>query len=105
MVSREYTIHLHKLVFGKSFKKRAPTAIKKIREFAKKAMGTAEVRVDQSLNQAVWTRGIKSVPRRIRVRLTKRRNEDEESSEKEYTLVSYVPVTSFKGLQTQTIEA
>ena len=60
-------------------------------------MGTSDVRLDPSLNEAVWNRGVKNVPRRIRVRLAKRRSEDEEASEKEYTLVSFVPVTSFKG--------
>jgi hypothetical protein len=38
VVAREYTIHLHKRVFGASFKKRAPLAIKEIKAFAKTAM-------------------------------------------------------------------
>lgn len=38
VVTREYTIHLHKRVFGVSFKKRAPKAVKEIKDFAKKAM-------------------------------------------------------------------
>ncbi len=32
-------------------------------------MGTSDVRVDPKLNQALWARGIKSVPHRIRVKL------------------------------------
>jgi large subunit ribosomal protein L31e len=32
-------------------------------------MGTADVRVDPKLNQALWERGIKSVSHRIRVKL------------------------------------
>lgn len=32
-------------------------------------MGTADVRLDPKLNQAVWAQGIKSVPHRIRVKL------------------------------------
>ena len=39
----------------------------------------------------------RNVPYRIRVRLARRRNEDEESIHKLYTLVTYVPVTTFKG--------
>ncbi|OAX84938.1 hypothetical protein ACJ72_00691 [Emergomyces africanus] len=38
VVSREYTIHLHRRVHGVSFKKRAPRAIKEIRAFAEQAM-------------------------------------------------------------------
>jgi len=69
VVTREYTIHLHKHVHGRSFKKRAPTAVKSVVAFATKEMGTIDVRIDPKLNQALWERGIKSVPHRIRVKL------------------------------------
>lgn len=69
VVTREYTIHLHKLVHGRSFKKRAPFAVKSVVEFARKSMGTNDVRVDPKLNQALWAQGIKTVPHRIRVKL------------------------------------
>ena len=39
----------------------------------------------------------RNVPYRVRVRLSRRRNEDEESTHKLYTLVTHVPVTSYKG--------
>ena len=32
-------------------------------------MGTKDVRVDPKLNQAVWARGIKNVPHRMRLKL------------------------------------
>ncbi|KAJ3184479.1 60S ribosomal protein L31 [Gaertneriomyces sp. JEL0708] len=104
VVTREYTIHLHKHVHGKTFKKRAPTAVKAIRAFAVKAMGTSDVRVDPSLNKAIWERGIKAVPHRIRVRLARRRNDAEDAKEKLYTYVTYVPVTNFKGLLNETVD-
>ena len=69
VVSREYTIHLHKRVHGRSFKKRAPWAVKSVVDFAQKEMGTADVRIDPKLNQALWAQGIKTVPHRIRVKL------------------------------------
>jgi len=69
VVTREYTIHLHKYVHGRSFKKRAPTAVKSVVAFAQREMGTNDVRIDPKLNQALWERGIKSVPHRIRVKL------------------------------------
>jgi len=105
VVTREYTIHLHKRVHGRSFKKRAPWAIKSVVEFARKAMGTADVRLDPKLNQAVWAQGIKTVPHRLRVKLERKRNDEEGAKEKLYTYVSHVPVTSFKGLQTAVVDA
>ena len=39
----------------------------------------------------------RNVPYRIRVRLHRKRNEDEDSNNKFYTLVTHVPVDSFKG--------
>ena len=69
VVSREYTIHLHKRVHGRSFKKRAPWAVKSVIDFAQKTMGTSDVRLDPKLNQAVWAQGIKTVPHRLRVKL------------------------------------
>ncbi|KAG6829258.1 60S ribosomal protein L31 [Tricholoma furcatifolium] len=105
VVTREYTIHLHKRVHGRSFKKRAPWAVKSIVDFAQKHMGTQDVRLDPRLNQAVWAQGIKTVPHRMRVKLERKRNDDENAKEKLYTYVSHVPVTSFKGLQTTVVDA
>ncbi|KAI0701949.1 ribosomal protein L31e-domain-containing protein, partial [Cytidiella melzeri] len=96
VVTREYTIHLHKRVHGRSFKKRAPHAVKSVVDFAQKAMGTQDVRVDPKLNQAIWAQGIKSVPHRIRVKLERKRNDDEGAKEKLFTYVSHVVVDSFK---------
>ncbi|PFH45343.1 hypothetical protein AMATHDRAFT_78050 [Amanita thiersii Skay4041] len=104
VVTREYTIHLHKRVHGRSFKKRAPWAIKSVVSFAQKAMGTNDVRIDPKLNQAVWAQGIKSVPHRMRLKLERKRNDEENAKEKLYTYVSHVPVSSFKGLQTTVVE-
>mmetsp|Transcript_22936 Transcript_22936/g.38250 ORF Transcript_22936/g.38250 Transcript_22936/m.38250 type:complete len:116 (+) Transcript_22936:74-421(+) len=104
IVTREFTIHMSKRLYGTTFKKRAPRAIREIKQFAVKAMKTSDVRVDTSLNKFVWSQGVKNVPKRIRVRLARRRNEDEDAKEKLYTLVSYVDVKDFKGLQNETIE-
>merc|ERR1712131_139295 len=54
VVSREYTINLHKRIHRIGFKYRAPKAIDAIRKFAKQAMGTDDVRIDSRLNKAVW---------------------------------------------------
>ena len=81
LVTRDYTIHLSKRVHKKQFKRRAPTAVKEIKKFAQKTMGTSDVRIDSSLNKYVWKNGIKNVPVRVRVRLSRKRNEDEEAEE------------------------
>lgn len=95
---------MSKRLYGVTFKKRAPRAIREIKQFATKAMKTSDVRVETSLNKFVWSQGVKNVPKRIRVRLSRKRNEDEDAEEKLYTVVSYVDVKDFKGLQTQNIE-
>ncbi|KAK2578597.1 hypothetical protein KPH14_008485 [Odynerus spinipes] len=105
VVTREYTVHLHKRLHGVGFKKRAPRAIKEIRKFAEKQMGTPDVRIDTRLNKQLWSKGIRNVPFRVRVRLSRRRNDDEDSANKLYTLVTYIPVASFKGLQTENVDA
>ena len=105
VVAREYTIHMHKHLHGCTFKKRAPKAIKVIREFARKTMGTTDVRLDPSLNKEVWKAGVKGVAHRIRVRLSRKRNDDEDSKEKLYTFVTPVIVgNNCKGLQTEVVE-
>ncbi|SCZ87693.1 BZ3500_MvSof-1268-A1-R1_Chr2-2g05159 [Microbotryum saponariae] len=135
VVAREYTIHLHTKVHGQGFKhvrtafhrldygiaylgdtnarsrvsasQRAPTAVKAVKEFARKAMGTKKVLLDVNLNAAIWGKGIKNVPHRIRVRCHRRRNDDEDApkDEKLYTMVSFVPTKDFKGLQTSAVDA
>jgi len=72
-------INLHKRIHKTSFKKRAPKAVKQIREFASKVMGTKDVRLDVKLNKVVWSQGIRSVPVRVRVVISRRRNDDEDA--------------------------
>ena len=104
VVTREYTINIHTRIHGVGFKKRAPRALKEIRKFAMKEMGTPDVRIDTRLNKTVWAKGIRNVAYHIRVRLSRKRNEDEDSPNKLYTLVTYVPVTTFKNLQTVNVD-
>merc|ERR1711890_118158 len=104
VVTREYTINLHKRLHGIGFKYKAPRAIKEVKKFAEKQMGTNDVRIDTRLNKHVWSQGVRGVPFRIRVRLARMRNEDEDAANKFYTLVSHVNVATFKGLQTENVE-
>lgn len=67
-------------------------------------MGTSDVRIDARLNKEIWKKGVRNVPYRMRLRLSRKRNDDEDAKEPLYTLATHVPVSSFKGLQTVTIE-
>lgn len=66
VMTRDYTFNLHKHLHGCTFKKMAPKAVKVIRKLVEKAMGITNVRLDVKLNKAVWSRGIRSVPRMMR---------------------------------------
>ncbi|KAK3393643.1 putative 60S ribosomal protein L31 [Podospora didyma] len=104
VVAREYTIHLHKRMHGVTFKKRAPRAIKEIKAFATLSMGTTDVRLDPQLNKKVWEQGVKGVPYRLRVRISRRRNDEEGAKEKLYSYVQAVNVKNPKGLPTVIVE-
>lgn len=85
-----------------------------IRKFAQKAMGTEKVVIDTTVNQYVWNKGIRNIPRRIRVRLARKvdgEGEDEKTvivvvvcEIQFYTLVQVVDVPHFHGLQTKVVE-
>ncbi|BAO40476.1 60S ribosomal protein L31 [Kluyveromyces marxianus] len=104
VVTREYTINMHKRLHGVSFKKRAPKAVKEIKKFAKLHMGTDDVRLDPKLNQEIWKRGIKGVPFRLRLRISRRRNEEEDAKNPLFSYVEPVVVASAKGLQTVVVD-
>merc|ERR1711935_903624 len=91
VVTREYTINLHKRVHGATFKKKAPKAIKAVRAFAQDAMKTKDVRIDTSVNKEIWSQGVRNVPRRIRVTISRKRNDNDDAEESLYSLVSIVP--------------
>lgn len=62
VVTRVYTINMHKRLLNIGFKKRAPRAVKEIRKFASQQMGTNDVRIDTRLNKFIWSKGIRYVP-------------------------------------------
>lgn len=76
---RVYTINLGKVWLSPN-NRRAKRAINMIREFATRHMKTEQIKIDQDLSQTVWKNGIRSPPRKIRVKMTK--------TEEGYVLVS-----------------
>ena len=101
-VTRDYTVNLHRLCHKTQFKKKGPRALSEIRKFAQKAMLTEDVRIDPEVNSFVWAKGIRTPPRRVRVRLSRRKNEEEtKGKEQFYTNVKLIRVESFAKLQTE----
>jgi hypothetical protein len=66
--------------------------VAEVKKFALKAMGTSDVRIDQKLNKALWKTGIKNVPNRVRVRIARKRNDEEDAKEKLYSMCTLVEV-------------
>lgn len=62
--------------------------------------GTEDVRLDPQLNKEVWKQGIKGVPYRLRVRISRKRNDEEGAKHKLFSFVQAVNVKNPKGLHT-----
>lgn len=75
-----------------------------ITDWTSTSQGTSDVRLDPQLNKKVWEQGVKGVPYRIRVRISRRRNDEDGAKEKLYSYVQAVNVKNPKGLVTTTVE-
>lgn len=53
---------------------RAAKAIKIVQEFLKKHMKADDVKIDASLNEKIWERGIQKIPSKIKVKAVKDNN-------------------------------
>lgn len=104
-IQKDVTLHLAKAWRGQGPKKRAPRCIAYIRKMAQRLMRTEEVRIDTKLNKFCWEGGIRSPPVRVRVRISRIHNRDQDAKESMYSYVQYLPVASFKGLQMETVES
>jgi large subunit ribosomal protein L31e len=69
-LSRVYTINLSKVWLAPRIR-RTKRAINMIREFAQRHMKSDDVKIDRSLNEVMWERGIRKPPRKIRVKMVK----------------------------------
>jgi len=69
-LERVYTINLGKVKLSQS-QHRAVRAINMIKEFARHHMKVEEIKIEEELAHQVWARGIRSPPRKIRVRMSK----------------------------------
>ena len=69
-VERVYTIPLGKVLLSQS-QHRAVRAINMIKEFARHHMKVEDIKIEEDLAHQVWSKGIRSPPRKIRVRMSK----------------------------------
>ncbi|PIU10283.1 hypothetical protein COT30_00080 [Candidatus Micrarchaeota archaeon CG08_land_8_20_14_0_20_49_17] len=69
-LERVYTIPLRK-AFEAKRTSRANRAVDIIRAFAARHMKSPLVRIDEKVNQLVWSHGIEKIPRKVTVRLEK----------------------------------
>lgn len=60
--------------------------------------------MDPALNKKVWENGVKGVAYRLRIRISRRRNDEEGAKEKLYSYVQAVNVKNPKGLYTVLVE-
>jgi len=70
---RIYTVPLGKMIYTRGIprRKRTPRAVRLVRQFVIKHLKVENVTLDNRLNEALWIRGIKKPPRRIRIRCVK----------------------------------
>ena len=96
----DVTLNLHRRCYKVQFKKRAPRALREIRDFVEQTMKTSEVRIEPLVNQFIWAKGIRTPPRRIRLRLVRALNTHKVGQESMHTVVRLLEVDDFSKLQT-----
>ena len=69
-LERVYTIPLGKVLISQS-QHRAVRAINMIKEFAQHHMKVEIIKIDEELAHQIWARGVRSPPRKIKVRMSK----------------------------------
>ena len=69
-LERVYTIPLGKVLLSANTH-RAVRAINMIKEFARRHMKTHTIKIDEEISHIIWARGVRSPPRKIRVKMTK----------------------------------
>ena len=86
-ITRVHIVNLHRRLYKTTFKKKAPKAVKQIKELAFETMFTRDVRIDPELNKEIWRHGVRNTARRVKVSFERKKNEDDEATEQMYTIV------------------
>lgn len=95
------TINIHKLAHRTQFKQKAPKAVSEIKKYVARIMKTSDVRIDPKLNQQIWNQGVRNLPRRVRVRISRKRTEEEGKGSEWYSLVQHIATDDFSGKLTE----
>jgi large subunit ribosomal protein L31e len=90
-----YIVNLKRLYWGKR-SNRAKRAIRSIREFVMRHVGVDEVKIDNSVNNYIWSRGIEKPPRRVPIYVEVHEEEEEEGGRKK---VAYVTLAQLKDVE------
>jgi large subunit ribosomal protein L31e len=69
-LTRTYTVPLRNAFEAPRYR-RAKVAVRIIREFASRHMKGEEIKIDEEVNEAIWSRGIRKPPRRMRLEMEK----------------------------------
>ena len=69
-LERTYTVPLSRAWIAPRHR-RAVRAVNVLKEFASKHMKSSEIKIDEELNEKMWSRGITKPPRRITVVMSK----------------------------------
>ena len=69
-LERVYTINLGKVLLSQS-QHRAVRAINMIKEFARHHMKVEDIKIEEDLAHQIWAKGVRSPPRKVRVRMSK----------------------------------
>ena len=69
-IERIYTVPLGRAWIAQKYR-RAEKAIFVLKQFTERHMKPTDIIIDPSVNEAIWARGIKNPPRKIRVKMTK----------------------------------
>ena len=69
-IERIYTVPLGKAWISQKYR-RAEKAMMVLKDFTERHMKPSDIIIDPSVNEAIWARGIKNPPRKLRVKMTK----------------------------------
>lgn len=69
-IERVYTVPLGRAWVAQKYR-RSEKAMSLLRKFVERHMKPTEMIIDPSVNEAIWSRGIRNPPRKIRVKMTK----------------------------------
>jgi large subunit ribosomal protein L31e len=69
-LTRTYTVPLRRAFEAPRYR-RTKVAVRLIREFATRHMKSEEIKLDEDLNEYLWSRGITNPPRRVKLEMEK----------------------------------